>query len=258
MFTDSGLHRNDSGGRNRFLAAILLSAFVVPSADHPRGETGATLSIYAHARAAASAGALDRASVGYSAALAADPDNEVIAGQALTHAVTAGDWTLALRAARVLERRDSMLPDARFLLVAEAFRGRDWRAAGRQIDAIEREQLFAFAVPALRAWLAYGSGRGDPLSFLSVNDSASAAAGYSAEQRPLLLIAMRRPEGARLLLESPNQGPRTARLRIAGAATLAARGDRAAALHRDELASEMTREELAAALRAAREWVTRH
>jgi TPR repeat protein len=38
----------------------------------------------------------------------------------------------------------------------------------------------------------------------------------------------------------------------------AARGDRVAAQHRDELASEMTREEIAAALKAAREWVTHH
>ena len=38
----------------------------------------------------------------------------------------------------------------------------------------------------------------------------------------------------------------------------AADGDRAAAEHRDELAREMTREEVAAALRAARAWVTRH
>jgi hypothetical protein len=38
----------------------------------------------------------------------------------------------------------------------------------------------------------------------------------------------------------------------------AARGDRSAAQHRDELASEMTRQEIAAALRAAREWVTHH
>ena len=38
----------------------------------------------------------------------------------------------------------------------------------------------------------------------------------------------------------------------------ATRGDRAAAQHRDELASEMNREEVAAALRAAREWITRH
>ena len=38
----------------------------------------------------------------------------------------------------------------------------------------------------------------------------------------------------------------------------AAGGNRAAAEHRDELAREMTREQVAAALRAARAWVTRH
>jgi TPR repeat protein len=38
----------------------------------------------------------------------------------------------------------------------------------------------------------------------------------------------------------------------------AARGDRTAAQHREELAGEMTRDEIAAALRAAREWVSCH
>jgi uncharacterized protein len=38
----------------------------------------------------------------------------------------------------------------------------------------------------------------------------------------------------------------------------AAHGDRAAAQRRDELAGEMSREEVATALRAAREWITRH
>ncbi len=38
----------------------------------------------------------------------------------------------------------------------------------------------------------------------------------------------------------------------------AAGGDRVAAQHRDELAGEMTRGEIAKALRAAREWVTHH
>ena len=38
----------------------------------------------------------------------------------------------------------------------------------------------------------------------------------------------------------------------------AAKGDHSAAQHRDELAEEMSRHELAAALRAAREWITRH
>ncbi len=38
----------------------------------------------------------------------------------------------------------------------------------------------------------------------------------------------------------------------------AAGGDRAAAEHRDELAREMTPKEVAAALRAARDWVMHH
>lgn len=38
----------------------------------------------------------------------------------------------------------------------------------------------------------------------------------------------------------------------------AARGDRLAAEHREELAGEMSREEIAAALRAAREWISLH
>jgi hypothetical protein len=38
----------------------------------------------------------------------------------------------------------------------------------------------------------------------------------------------------------------------------AAQGDQMAARHREELAEEMTREEIAAALRAAREFLRRH
>jgi hypothetical protein len=38
----------------------------------------------------------------------------------------------------------------------------------------------------------------------------------------------------------------------------AARGDRLAARHREEVASEMSREEIAAALKAARDWISRH
>jgi uncharacterized protein len=38
----------------------------------------------------------------------------------------------------------------------------------------------------------------------------------------------------------------------------AARGDRMAARHREELAEEMSREQIAAALRAAREWISHH
>ena len=174
---------------------------------------------------------LDRATAGFGAALAAAPDNELIAGQALAHAVTAGNWDLALTAARVLERRNALLPDARFLLLAEALRTRDWRAARAQIDAVEREQIFAFTVPVLRAWLAFGSREGDPLAALDAAGSQGVAAGYAAEHRALLLLAMDRPDASgELLRAARSAGARGSRLRIAGAAFLAGRGRREAAL----------------------------
>jgi tetratricopeptide (TPR) repeat protein len=186
---------------------------------------------YAEARAAASAGALDRASTAFGAALAAAPESDLIAGQALTHAVRAGDWRLALDAARALERRGALLPDGRFLLVAEAFRTRDWRAARAQIDAIERDQAFAFAVPVLRAWLAQGSRQGDPLAALAAAGETGLGAGYAAEHRALLKLALGREDGpAEMLSAARSAGQRGARLRIAGAALLAARRQREAAL----------------------------
>src|SRR3954468_16736632 len=84
-------------------------------AAQARVERSSPLISYVQARAAASAGALDRATAGYVAALAAAPNNEMIASQALGHAVTAGNWRLALDAAHVLERRNAILPDARLL-----------------------------------------------------------------------------------------------------------------------------------------------
>jgi Flp pilus assembly protein TadD len=120
--------------------------------------------------------------------------------------------------------------DGRFLLLADSFKRRDWQAAATQIDAIERDQVFAFAVPVLRAWLAQGSGRGDPLAALPAPGGQGLGAAYAAEHRPLLLAVMGRPGAVdELIRAARSAGPRNARLRIAGAALLARR-DRAGAL----------------------------
>ncbi|MBX3561724.1 MAG: tetratricopeptide repeat protein [Sphingomonas sp.] len=152
----------------------------------------------------------------------------VVAGPALGHAVAVGDWPLAMRAVRVLERADALLPDARFLLAADAFRARDWRAAAAQVDAIERDRLFAFTVPVLRAWIALGSGRGDPLAPLAVAQGEMAEV-YVAEHRALIRLATGRAGADELDGLIAGAGPRAMRVRIAAAATLARR-DRAAAL----------------------------
>ncbi|MGQ0660887.1 tetratricopeptide repeat protein [Sphingosinicella sp.] len=191
----------------------------------------AALESYVQARAASSAGAMAQASARFAAALAAAPDNEIVAGQALRHAVIAGDWPLAVRAARITEARGAIMPDARFLLLADAVRERDWARARTQLDAIERDRLFAFAVPVLRAWIAQGSGQGDPIALLPAGGGVDPlTAGYVNEQRPFLLIAARRPEALEAARVIGGPGPRALRLRLAAAAALARRGDRTDAI----------------------------
>jgi Flp pilus assembly protein TadD len=180
---------------------------------------------------AAAEGANDQAGARYAAALAAAPTDRTIAGQAMGHGVRSGNWRLALDGARALERQNALLADARFLLVAEAFRAHDWRNARIQIDAIERDQSLAFTVPVLRAWLAYGAHDGDPLAALAAAGANGPAAGYAAEHRALLLLALGRPEGqAEMLAAARSAGPHAVRLRIAGASLLASRHQKDAAL----------------------------
>ncbi len=176
-------------------------------------------------------GANDRASARYAAALAAAPADQAIASQAMRHGIISGNWRLALDGARALERQNALPIDGRFLLVAEAFRAHDWRAARTQIDAIERDQSIGFTVPVLRAWLAYGSHEGDPLAALAAAGATGPAAGYSAEHRAMLLVALARPEGqAEMLAAARSAGPRGVRLRIGAASVFAARHEREAAL----------------------------
>ncbi len=197
----------------------------------------ALLSAYAKARAADSVGAAGIAAEGYAAALALTPDNEILAARAVSQALAAGDRTLAVRAARILEQKGLLAPDTRLLLLGEALRTRDWKKARAHIDAIQEDKVFAFMTPVLRAWVAHDTRKGDPIAIIAEAQKDQLAAGYSAEHRPLLLIARGRKEGvAELLKVSEAAGMRGSRLRIAGAATLARKGDRkgAAALLVDE------------------------
>ncbi|HEX8533084.1 MAG TPA: tetratricopeptide repeat protein [Allosphingosinicella sp.] len=191
----------------------------------------ALLSAWAKARAADTAGAAGEAAQSYAAALALSPDNEVLAVRALSQAMSAGDRQLAVRAARILERKGQLAPDASLLLLGEALQAKDWKTAGTYVDHVQKDQIFAFMAPVLRAWVAFGSGKGDPLALLGVAASDQLAAGYAAEHRPLLLLADGKTEqGIRELtpvLESA--GARAPRLRLAAAATIRKR-DRKAAL----------------------------
>jgi tetratricopeptide (TPR) repeat protein len=184
------------------------------------------------ARAANSVGAHDKAVESYRTALALAPQNETLAARALDEGLAAGDRPLALAAARALDQSAKLQVGGRLILLGEALRGRDWSAAGRQIDRIQEDEVFSFLSPLLRAWLARDSKKGDPLAFLEGLGNNPLAAAYADEQKPLLLLAGgKRKEGLAALGPVLDQaGARESRLRIAAAALLARKGDKAEAL----------------------------
>lgn len=206
------------------VAAILLPA--APAAASV--DDTSALTAYVRARAADSSGATEQAARNYGAALALAPGNEVLAARALSQAIAAGERTLALQAARLLDSADKLAPDGRLLLVGEAFRTKQWKEAGRQIDRLEQDEVFSFMTPLLRAWLAQGSGKGDPLKLIEGTSGNALAETYAAEHRPLLFIAGGRvKEGAALFAPMvQDESIRSQRLRIAAAAMLARRGGR--------------------------------
>jgi tetratricopeptide (TPR) repeat protein len=210
--------------RNGFLSAALASAAMPAAATV---DDRAILSAYAKARAADGIGAAAIAAESYAAGLALTPDNEILAARAVSQALAAGDRALAVRAARILEQKGLLAPDTRLLLLSEALLTRDWKSARTHIEAIQQDKVFAFMTPVLRAWVAHDTRKGDPLAMVAEAQKDQLAAGYSAEHRPLLLIARGKKEGvAELLKVSESAGLRGSRLRVAGAATLARKGDR--------------------------------
>jgi Flp pilus assembly protein TadD len=209
------------------MALLLPSAPAAASVD----DTSA-LTAYVRARAADSSGAADQAARNYGVALALAPGNEVLAARALSQAIAAGDRTLAVQAAHQLDTAGKLAPDGRLLLVGEAFRAKQWKEAGRQIERLEQDEVFSFMTPLLRAWLAQGSGDGKPLALIEAASGNALASTYASEHRPLLLIAGGKAKEGALALAPvlEDQSIRSQRLRIAAAAMLARKGGRKEAL----------------------------
>ncbi|HEU0100006.1 MAG TPA: tetratricopeptide repeat protein [Allosphingosinicella sp.] len=214
-------------------AALLGGALVLPAAPAKSSvDDASALTAYIRARAADSSGAAEQAARNYGAALALAPGNEVLAARALSQAIAAGDRALALQAARLLDSAGKLAPDGRLLLVGEAFRTKQWKEAGRQIDRLGEDEVFSFMTPLLRAWLAQGSGKGKPLALLDATSGNALAATYASEHRPLLLIAGGQARAGALALAPllEDESIRSQRLRIAAAAMLARKGGRKEAL----------------------------
>jgi Flp pilus assembly protein TadD len=178
---------------------------------------------------AAHAGADERASRRFAALLAASPSSKLIAQRALDHGMAAGDWPLALQAARRLDKAGALPPLRRILLAAEALRVRDWAGAEREIAKMEREKAISLMVPMLRTWRGYGMRAANPGALLAPMDTGPTS-GYAVEHRALLELAAGRGDAADFLTLNPNSGLRAQHLRLLAAAEMAARGDKARAL----------------------------
>jgi len=153
----------------------------------PAAAQTADLTDYVRARAADAAGAAGVAAQGYGRAMAATPDDPVIALRAYRQALMVGDMALATRAAAVMEKAGVAPPDAALVDMAAAL------AAGNQTgaaDAVKRLKgtPFDFLMPIFTAWLAQARGL-DGVAVLDSLDLGALARRYAAPQRALMLLA---------------------------------------------------------------------
>jgi tetratricopeptide (TPR) repeat protein len=216
----------------RTCRALIVAGLAVSAVPASATADEHAIAAYVRARAADSVGAYASAVEGYKAALALAPDDATLAARALDEGLEAGDRPLALTAAHALDRAGKLRIDGRLLLLGEALRNRDWRASDAQIAGIEQDDVFSFLVPLLRAWVAQGSRKGDPIALLDNLTDNPLARSYAGEEKALLLLASgKKKEGLAalqpVLAEAGLRGPR---LRIAAASLLARKGDRAQAL----------------------------
>ncbi len=216
-------------------AAMIGAVAIAPPAAEAaiRADTGSPYARYMRARAADSAGLTEVAAQGYAAVLAESPDDTVLALRTFRQAVAAGDRPLATRTARMLDARKRLPPDGRLLLLTDAVIASDWKAATLAVDQIVQEGVYGFAAPVMRAWIAQGSRKGDPMAALDAARTGGAISiAYASEHRALLALAMgRTAEGiAAIRAQAGGIDGRGLRLRLVAAAALAKSGDRPGAL----------------------------
>jgi Flp pilus assembly protein TadD len=213
------------------LAAIVLTPAVGADTPH-RTSTSDSIADYVRARAADDLGELSVAANGFAAAAAQNPGDTRLGLRAFRQAVAAGDMALAVKSAQALDAAKSLPPDGTLLLFADAVERRDWKRANQLTDRITAEKLFAFMVPVMHAWIAYGARQGDPLTPLQAVPVGSLASTYADEHTALLLIATGKETAgvAAIGALQLTDGGRAARLRVAAAAALDHRHKHDAAL----------------------------
>ncbi|WP_404338735.1 tetratricopeptide repeat protein [Sphingomonas sp. MMS12-HWE2-04] len=179
---------------------------------------------YVRARAADAAGSAQAAAQGYARALAAAPDDQIVAMRAYRQALTVGDYSLASRAAAVMVRAGMAPPDTAILAFAIAVHARNLAGANAAVDRIASGPL-DFLAPGLRGWLAYDRGE-DAVAQLDQAKGSALARRYTERHRALLLIASGRSSEAVVALAPSLTAEPDTDLRIDAAMLLAGSGKR--------------------------------
>ncbi|WP_157216945.1 tetratricopeptide repeat protein [Flavisphingomonas formosensis] len=211
----------------RFASGLLLAAVLATPAAAARKDERSIIAEYVRARTADADGHAEKAAEGYATVMAMAPADTVVAVRAYRQALTAGDRKLALKAAQLLDSAGQLPPDGRLLLLSEAIAQGDWKAANSATDRIQREDIFGFLVPIVRAWIAFGGRQPDPMAQLSVRKPNALTLAYASEHRALLDLALgKTADGVAAVLAidaaSSDDSGRSTRLRLAAAAKLAA------------------------------------
>ncbi|KQR83966.1 tetratricopeptide repeat protein [Sphingomonas sp. Leaf343] len=157
----------------------LAAAFASPAA----ADTGRTA--YLTARAAEADGDGPAASAAYAAALAASPDDPVVAIRAFRAGIASGDAALVRKTAAVLRDAGVAPADAALFPIADAARAGDAAALTRATRALSTDRLRILA-PMIEAWAAGGNAG---VALLDRTTIDPVARPLVAEHRALLLIA---------------------------------------------------------------------
>jgi Flp pilus assembly protein TadD len=216
-----------------FLAgAAALAGLVAAPVAAVRSDDASAFTRYIRARAADAAGDPELAAGQYAAALEEAPGNLPLLTRTYRQATIAGDRALALRSARLLDQAGALPPDGRLLLVVDHVSRRDWTGARAEVTRVEREQVFAFLAPILRAWITAGAGDADPLVELNKLGSSALSSAYGSEHRALILLAQgKRAEASTIVRAKVTGGDiRDVRQKLLIAQSFAAAGDRTAAI----------------------------
>lgn len=223
--------------------ALIIAAFATcpVAASAMVADTRSEMREYVHARLADAAGLPETAANSYAQLMAAAPGDRRLAMRTYRQALTAGNFGLAAQAARQLDRLGALPSDGSLLLLSQAVAARDWPRANALCDRIGREDVFSFLLPVMRAWIAVGSGKGNPLQLIDTGDKSQLASTYAREHHILIgMVAGGEAAGlADLRALVAQQDVRALRLQLAIAALLSKRDAAAARSLLDGRAPEL-------------------